>query len=212
MNFPTFFDQVPTVRARDPLAQLLGASVDGIMQYRYADAVRLAGHSCPTVAGAFLAGRAALTTLYPETLPERGGVAVHMPAPETEGTTGVVAQVLTLLTGAAGEGGFKGIGGRFARNGLLTFAAQSEADSDAVRFQRLDTGAAVTVRFNANTVAVDPAQRQRMLAVANDRADAAQLAAFADAWQDRVRELLLEHADDPATIHVTQIAAGSNAA
>jgi len=33
---------------RDPLAELLGAAEGGIVEYRYADAVKLAGHSCPT--------------------------------------------------------------------------------------------------------------------------------------------------------------------
>jgi hypothetical protein len=212
MDIPAFFDDVPTVRVRDPLARLLGASADGVIEYRYADAVRLAGHSCPTVAGAFMTGRAALNALYPQTLPERGGVAVAMPAPAAEGTTGVVAQIFTLLTGAAGEGGFKGIGPRFARNGLLTFAAASEVPDDAIRFERLDTGAAVAVRFDARAVGVDAAQQQRMRAVVNDRADADQLRAFAEAWQERVRHLLLEHADDPATIELTHLSAGGSAA
>ena len=47
-TFPTFFAQAPTVRVRDPLARFLGAAAGGILEYHYADAVRLAGHSCPT--------------------------------------------------------------------------------------------------------------------------------------------------------------------
>ena len=35
----------------DPLAALLGAAEDGRLEYHYADAVRLAGHSCPTWLG-----------------------------------------------------------------------------------------------------------------------------------------------------------------
>ncbi|KFI22556.1 hypothetical protein [Nitrosococcus oceani] len=212
MSFPNFFDEAPVVRVRDPLAQLLGASADGIIDYRYADAVRLAGHSCPTVVGAFLTGRAALAALYPDTLPERGGVTVQMPAPEHDGTSGVIAQVLTLLTGAAGGGGFKGLGGRFARNSLLDFASASGANGGAVHFKRLDTGTAVAVSFNAGTVPMDAAQQKRIMAVLQGYADTEVLAAFAEAWQDRVRRLLLEHADDPETIHVTELVTGGNAA
>lgn len=204
MSLPDFFNSAPIIRVHEPLAELLGATADGVMEYRYADAVRLAGHSCPTVAGAFLTGRAALAALYPETLPQRGGVAVHMPAPETSGTTGVVAQLLTLLTGAAARGGFKGIGGRFSRNNLLSFAASSEGQGDAVRFKRLDTGDAVTVTFDASTVPAAKAQRALMPAVARGRANAEQLAEFAHAWQMRVRRILVEHADDPAVIHVSR--------
>lgn len=90
MTFPDFFDHAPVIRLRDPLAQLLGSAADGVMDYHYVDAVRLTGHSCPTVAGAFLTARAALQVLYPDTLPERGRIAVHMPSPETEDTTALL--------------------------------------------------------------------------------------------------------------------------
>jgi len=36
-------------------------------------------------------GRAALATLCPEGPAERGNIAVHMPAPEDDGVTGVMA-------------------------------------------------------------------------------------------------------------------------
>lgn len=212
MTFPAFFDAAPRVTVRDPLAQLLGVSADGIMSYGYADAVRLAGHSCPTVAGAFLSGRAALAALYPGSLPERGAIAVSMPDPETTGTSGVVAQVLSLLTGAAGAGGFKGLAGRHVRSGLLRFAAREGAGDGALRFERLDTGAAVAVRFDAGRVPVDALQRQRMKALIQGHADGAQLDAFGQAWQERVRRLLLEHADDPATVQVTRLTDPGDAA
>jgi hypothetical protein len=43
----------------DPLAEVLGAGERGLIEYRHLDAVKLAGHSCPTAAGAWPA-RAAL--------------------------------------------------------------------------------------------------------------------------------------------------------
>lgn len=206
MTFPGFFNDAPTIRVHDPLAQLLGSATDGIMDYHYADAVRLAGHSCPTVAGAFLTARAALKALYPDTLPERGNIAIQMPSPENEGTTGVVAQVLTLITGAAAQGGFKGIGGRCARNGLLSFAEHSGELSGfhggTIRFERLSTGAAVLVTFDANIIPADPSQRERIQAVAQNRETPEQQAEFARLWQVRVRKILLEHAEDPLMISV----------
>ena len=74
-TFPAFFAQAPTQRIRDPLAQFLGAATDGVLEYHYADAVRLAGHSCPTVAGAYLLTRRGLRALYGDDLPERGNIA-----------------------------------------------------------------------------------------------------------------------------------------
>lgn len=205
MSFPSFFEQAPVVRMRDPLAALLGAAAGGVIEYHYADAVRLAGHSCPTVAGAYLMGRAALTALYPDRLPERGGIAVRMPAPQDEGTTGVIAQVLTLLTGAAADNGFHGIGGRHVRHGLLSYAERN--DGDAVIFRRLDNGTAVAVELDTSPVPADPNQRALLTAILQDRADARQQTAFGDAWQDRVRRLLLEFADDPRVVRVAHIAA-----
>lgn len=203
MNFPDFYEQAPVVRTHDPFAAVLGAAQGGIFEYRYLDAVRLAGHSCPTVAGAFLMGRAALTALYPDEPAERGAIAVHMPAPEDEGTTGVMAQVLTLLTGAAAENGFHGIQGRFRRKGLLSFAERREGD--AITFKRLDSGASVAVKLDVSSVPGDPAQGPRLMAILQDRADDSQRSAFADAWQDRVRRLLLEFADDPRVVSVAYI-------
>lgn len=200
MAFPTFFQQAPVVRLRDPLGQLLGATSDGVIEYRYEDAVRLAGHSCPTVAGAFLMARAAVAALYPDELPQRGSIAVQMPAPEDHGTTGVVAQVLTLVTGAASHNGFKGLGGRFARNGLLEFAAVETGS--AVTFRRIDNGAVVSVDLDFAAVSPHPAQRSLMMAVMQGSADESQRAAFGAAWQDRVRRLLTEHADDSSVVRV----------
>ena len=60
MNFPEFFESAPRITVRDPLARFLGAAEDGIIEYTYSDAVKLAGHSCPTVASAYLMTRTAM--------------------------------------------------------------------------------------------------------------------------------------------------------
>lgn len=201
MSFPAFFDAAPVVRTRDPLATLLGATEDGVIDYRYADAVRLAGHSCPTVAGAFLTGRAALAALYPGTVPERGGVEVTLPDAENAGVTGVIAQVLTLLTGAAADNGFKGLGGRYARNHLLHF--DSVSATDAIDFRRRDNGAQVAVSLDLSRVPVDPAMSPLLGAILHGQATPADEAQFGRLWQERVQRLLLQHADDPEVVRVT---------
>jgi len=205
MTFPAFYAQAPVVETFDPLALLLGASDSGHLDYRYADVVRLAGHSCPTVAGAFLMGRAALRALYPDGRAERGQIEVAMPAPAHHGTIGVIAQVLTLLTGAAAENGFPGLGGRYARNGLLSYAARHAGS--ATTFRRRDTGAAVTAEIDPSSVPGDPRQRALLGAIVQDEASAEQKQAFADMWQERVRRMLLEFADDAQVIKVTRLAA-----
>ncbi|HET8942518.1 MAG TPA: hypothetical protein VFN13_11095 [Rudaea sp.] len=202
MAFPEFFNDVPSLRLRDPLAQLLGAAPDGVMEYRYDDAVRLAGHSCPTVAGAWLSARAGLRSLYGDELPERGAISVSMPDAEDAGVTGVIAQVMTLITGAAGASGFKGLGGQYARCHLLQF---SETNVRGVRLRRNDTRTAVEVELDTRRVPADPRQQQLIGLVVQGRADAAQRVEFGNVWQQRVRRLLLEHADDPAVIRVKSV-------
>jgi len=109
-GFPGFFAEVPSVTLRDPLAQFLGAAEQGQITYRYVDAVRLAGHSCPTVAEAYLMTRHGLRALYGSELPVRGEIDAFLRDACDSGVTGVIASVVQLLTGAAAESGFRGIG------------------------------------------------------------------------------------------------------
>lgn len=201
MAFPQFFADVPSVRVRDPLSQLLGATPDGVIEYDYADAVRLAGHSCPTVAGAWLSVCAGLKALYPDALPERGGVSAYLPDAVDSGVTGVIGQVLTLVTGAAADNGFKGLGGQHARNALLHYGAEGVS---GMRLKRNDTGATVEVQLDTRTVPADPAQPALIGVIMHGQASDAQRRAFGEVWQDRVRRLL-EHADDSAVVRVRQI-------
>lgn len=199
--FPEFFDAAPRIRLRDPLADFLGASADGVLEYTYADVVKLAGHSCPTVASAYLMVRAALYALFPGTLPERGAVRVAMPQPAHEGVSGVMGNVISFVTGAAGEGGFHGIGSRFDRRDLLSYGAGDLAGQ--VRFTRTDTQAAVVVQARPERVAGDPRIRALIPRCLAGAATPEESHLFGTLWQDRVRRLLVEHADDPEVIAVT---------
>jgi hypothetical protein len=199
MNYPAFFDQAPSITMHDGLAELLGAC-DGMITYRYPDAVRLAGHSCPTVAGAWLMARRAMALLYPESTPERGGVQVRFAAPQDEGVTGVIASVVGLVTGAAGPGGFKGIGGEFVRQNLMFF---TNAMNGEARFERLDTGASVQLEVRMNRVASDPRTGSLLRNILMGAATPQDAREFATLWQDRVRRILIDHADDPELVVVT---------
>lgn len=202
MAFPAFFDQVPSLQVHDPLAQLLGATPDGLIEYRYADAVRLAGLSCPSVAGAWLSVRAGLQALYADEVPQRGGVSVYLAEREDEGVAGVIAQVVTLVTGAAGANGFKGLGGQLARNHLLHYGQTSVS---GMRLRRNDDNRMVEVQFDPRTVPGDPEQRELLSAVMLDVADAVQRRRFGELWQERVRCILLDHADDPHVVRVRML-------
>lgn len=167
---------------RDPLAQFLGATEGGRLEYAYQDAVKLTGHSCPTVAGAYLATAQALEQLYPGQMPERGGIRVELRETLEEGVAGVVASVAGLITGAAGEGGFKGIAGRFGRRGLLAFGAPIAAD---LRFTRVDTGQSVEIDL-ARAPAMNEDLTASLRRALAPQASAAERDRFARAWQGRV--------------------------
>ena len=91
MSLPEFFARIPTITLRDPLAELLGAAEGGLIEYAFADAVKLAGHSCPTVAGAWLMSVRALRALYGDEIPVRGNVAVALHENLDSGVAGVIA-------------------------------------------------------------------------------------------------------------------------
>lgn len=195
MSLPDFFEQVPLLRVQDPLAELLGSAEGGVLVYGYADAVRLTGHSCPTVAAAYWLTWRALALLYPDRLPERGGVRVEFQEGARSGSTGVVAAVVQLLTGAAGSSGFKGLGGRFNRAGLIRFAPHLLL---SLRFTRLDNGEAVDAAADLSQVPPDPALEPLLARCVRGEGSADELQRLGLLWQARVRRLLLERADDPA--------------
>ncbi len=191
---PAFFDQVRSLVVHDPLAEFLGATVDGRIEYRYVDAVKLAGHSCPTVAAAYWMTLKALTALYPDALPQRGAIRVDFREDRLSGVTGVIANVVSMLTGATQDSGFKGIAGRFDRRSLLHFATEV---SEEIRFSRMDTGDSVEVAARLQSVPFAPDTPELMRKCLEGKATSDEAARFRDQWQGRVRSLLLEHGDDP---------------
>ena len=133
MNHPDFFDQAPHIALRDPLSAFLGAFPDGVVEYGYLDAVKLAGHSCPTVAGAYLMTAKALVALYGDALPERGAIRAEFRDDAAHGVTGVIAGIVSLITGARQDDGFKGIAGRFAPTGLASTPNNSGSEAGIAR-------------------------------------------------------------------------------
>lgn len=199
MQYPKFFDEAPVITLFDPLAEFLGVSEGGLIEYRYLDVVKLAGHSCPTVASAYLMTRNALRALYPDGTPERGAIRVDFRQAATDGVTGVIANVVGMLTGATHDTGFKGIAGRFDRRNLLYFNAQMDGE---LRFTRTDSGRAVIASAAMAKIPGDPGMRDLMGLCLAGGASAEQRREFGRMWQERVRSLLLDYADDPDVIAV----------
>ena len=209
MQTPAFYDQVRRLTVYDPLAEFLGAAENGGIEYAYLDAVKLAGHSCPTVAAAYWMTLKALTHLYPDSLPERGGIRVEFRQDQLSGVTGVIANVVALLTGATHDTGFKGLAGRFDRRQLLYFSADVVEE---IRYTRFDTGQAVEVSAQLQSVPFAPQTIELMQKCLNGSASPQETAEFRECWQARVRAVLLEHGDDPQVFVLRPVGQSSEAA
>lgn len=204
MRVPAFFDEIPAIVVRDPLAALLGAAEHGRIEYHYVDAVKLAGHSCPTVASAWLMTAKALAFLYADALPERGNIRVEVRGALDEGTEGVTALIAGLITGAAGAGGFKGIAGRHVRRNLLDFAAPI---AGRLRFTRLDTARAVEVDYHPQRAPMPPEMKGLMAMAIAPSADEDSRRELGRRWQAWVKTILLDHRDDPELVTLKEVCA-----
>lgn len=194
MCLPAFFARVPRLRVQDPLAELLGSAEGGVFEYGYGDAVRLSGHSCPVVASGYWLTLLALEMLYPASLPQRGGVRVDFRDTARSGSTGVIACVVQMLTGAAGNSGFKGLAGRHSRARLQRFAPEIPL---TMRFTRVDSGEAVDAAVDLSLLP-EPPELGPLLQRCSRQASPEDVRELGRVWQQRVQTLLLEYGRDPA--------------
>ncbi|MBF8271788.1 MAG: hypothetical protein HW380_893 [Magnetococcales bacterium] len=184
------FPETPSITCHDPLAELLGAG-SGVFTYTFDDAVKLAGHACPTVAGAFLLIKKALDLLYPNAMPERGDVAIFVPGRVDEGVTGPITQIFTLVTGAAASNGFKGLGGQFNRMNLIRFQSGSLAP-EPFTFERLSTRQRVRLAYSPHFFPPAAPMGDLLPLVLDRRATAAQREEFRHLWRQRVLDILAD--------------------
>jgi hypothetical protein len=188
MKYPAFFDQVPSIQLQDPLSNFLGAFEEGKMEIRYIECVKLAGHSCPTVAGAYLMALKGLEALYANELPQRGSIHVSMRDGEAEGVTGVICNVVSFIAGANGIGGFKGLNGNFSRNNLVSYNVPMNGE---VKLTRLDTDESVTLSYNPSMIGADPMMQPLMGKCMQGIASDEEKKEFGRLWQARVEKILL---------------------
>ncbi len=186
MNYPTFFNNIPSITLQDPLSNFLGTFENGIVEFNYLDVVKSAGHSCPTVAGAYISTLKGLEALYADEKPTRGTIAVSLKNDMKEGVTGVISNVITQITGATEDSGFKGLNGKFARNNLMHFNADIKGD---VEFKRLDTDKTVTVSYDPSSVLGNPKMQELMGKLMQGVANPEEKKEFGELWQKRVEAI-----------------------
>ena len=188
MQYPTFYDKVQPIRLHDPLSDFLGAVEYGDLEINYLECVKLAGHSCPTVAGAYLMALKGLESLYGDQLPQRGSIHVSMRDGEAEGVTGVICNVISFIAGANGASGFKGIGGNFSRDNLVSYNVPMDGE---VKLTRLDTDESVTLSYNPSMVPADAMMQPLMGKSLQGLASEGEKKQFGKLWQERVEKILL---------------------
>ncbi|NGZ06933.1 MAG: hypothetical protein G8237_11320 [Magnetococcales bacterium] len=184
------FPDQPNITVRDPLAELLGAGTTPFT-YTFNDAVKLAGHACPTVAGAFLLIKRAMELLFPEEIPQRGDVMIHVPGRVEEGVTGPITQIFTLISGAAAQNGFKGLAGQYNRMDLLRFQEPS-LPPNAFRFTRISTGHQITLSYSPAAIPPSPTMGALMPLVLGNQATPEQRITFGQLWRQRVEAILAD--------------------
>ncbi len=197
--FRDFLKELRPIKFREPLAETLGVfkSEGSVLEYTFIDAVKMAGHACPTVAGAYLSCHKALERLYPDETPVRGEISVTVYGEPDEGVYGVMAQVFGFLTGAAPATGFRGLGHRFKRKNLLKFIPD-KIDSQAMcfEFRRSDNGKAVLVKFYPRQIPFSEEKAKRMAKLMEkviwEAASEEEIKEFQELWMGRVRDMLAE--------------------
>ena len=200
MNYPKYYDDVQSITLYDPLAQILGAFDDGLIRFKYMQIVKSAGHSCPTVAGAYLITLAGLEALYPsseEILPVRGQIKVEFKEALEDGVAGVIGNVISQITGATDKSGFKGLNGNFARHSLMDY--NSDINS-SVRFTRLDNLGkkvkSVDVFYDPSNVGGNPKMQPLMQKVMMNQASQEEAKEFGELWQERVKKILIDNKEN----------------
>ncbi len=201
----SFFGDVEPIRLIEPLAHLLGAQNEGDeFVFHFTDAILTAGHTCPAVAGAYKLTAKALHALYKDALPVRGEIQVLIKGGPEDLAYGPQAQVISLITGASGATGFKGLGGRFSRKNKLLFDP-ANTEFNTFIFSRIDTGAAVKIQYSPQAITPDPRMSELSGKAIKGTATATEHDLFVELWQGNVKKILMEDDKFPGLFTIEEL-------
>lgn len=191
-----FFNQVEPIKLIDPMAYTLGATnAEEVYVYYYTDIIEYSGHSCAAVAGAYKMTQLALNELYKDKTPERGAIRVTIKGAPDDNVNGPISQVISFITGAAGNTGFKGMKGKFSRYNLLEYDLNNKPTEDVLAeiiFERIDTKQKVCVSYKASAIPTNPEMTKLTPLIISGKASTEEIINFGDLWQEKVRIVLLE--------------------
>jgi hypothetical protein len=199
-----YITEVPPLMMIDPYFGIFGQSQVPVPYY-YEEAVKVAGHSCGAITGAWTITRKALEVLYPDgEIPVRGQIAVEAPGAEDEWFVGVFGDVITFITGASPHTGFIGAEfGKtddvFVRQNKMVYSEEPTGQLPPMRewiFTRLDTGEKVGVKFNLMIILPIPTPGRVAMGkkMAAGEATPEEAADYYEYWNDRAK-FVLDKAD-----------------
>ncbi|WP_435096687.1 hypothetical protein [Halorubrum sp. N11] len=191
-NWAVEYDVEP-IRVRDPVAEALGVLEPGApFVITYMDAVKEAGHSCPTASGAYRIAQLGLDALYPDSDPVRSEIEVQAAGPRDDAAYGVMSRMISYITGATEDDGFGGLAGGYGgRRDLLRFESfDPDTAEPTFRFRRTDTDQTVEVTYHVGEVPDGGPAIGNLQGILDGSASDQQRKAFSDAWHRRVRVVL----------------------
>ena len=188
MKYPSFFDTIETIKLKDNLSDFLGTFEEGIVEFSYLDIVKSAGHSCPTVAGAYIMTLVGLKELYKNEIPIRGEVHISFKEDGISGVSGVISNVITQITGATHENGFKGLNGKFKRDNLISYNDTIYSD---IKFTRLDNNDSVELIYDTSSLNDNSLMSQLMQKLMQGKATQEEKIKFGTLWQQKVETIFL---------------------
>jgi len=208
-----YIKQIPPIMMYEPYYKIFGQGVKPV-PYTYEEAIKMCGHSCSAVAGAWTIVRKGLDALYPGgEIPVRGNIVIYVPGAKEQWHLGVFAEIMMYVTGAAPETGF--IGSEFGRENdlfvrrhkiIFTKNATPTKKWDMVWiFERIDTKKRVGVKFDVRKVK-PPVTKARIALgakVAKGDATPAEAIEFIKYWNARVKFIFANADTIPGFFTVT---------
>lgn len=190
-NWRIDYEDAEPIRVRDPVAEALTVlEPNEPFVITYEDAVKAAGHSCPTASGAYRIAQLGLDALYPDDTPVRGEIEVTAGGPKDDPTYGVMSRIVSYVTGAAEQDGFRGLAGEYGdRQDLLHFN-DFESDDPAFEFTRTDIDESIRVTYHVTDVPSAGPATQALQKLINGTATPEERDAFSEAWHGRIERIL----------------------
>jgi hypothetical protein len=128
----------------------------------------------------------ALQELYIDEIPMRGEIKIEFSTKQSDGVTGVISNVMSNITGATFDTGFKGLAGTFDRRFLMFFEKNITSN---VRFTRVDNQNSVDVFYDTSSINMSEELQSLMQKSLSKKANEQEIKEFGRLWQKRVEEI-----------------------